>query len=89
MMGLTQNDYQNAISVQDACNLSGVVRSWGNVVSRIWEEAREDSGRGTEWVNMHPINVMYASKVASLTGYEDMPKYSDAYSECRKHSEGA
>ena len=52
--------------VQDACNLSGVVHSFGQVVSELWEHARE-KGMGTEWVNQHPVCVLFADKMASLT----------------------
>lgn len=63
---LTSNDYARAILVQDACNLSGIVHAWHEVVSKIWEEANV-KGKGTDWVNTHPINVLFANKIYSLT----------------------
>ena len=80
---LTKRDYEDAINVQDACNLSGVVRSWAKVMSKIWDEARA-RGAGTQFVNEHPINVMYASKVASLTGAGDSFQFSTAYVACQE-----
>ncbi len=85
---LTKQDYEDAINVQDACNLSGVVRSWAKVMSKIWDEAHAQSA-GTQFVNEHPINVMYASKVASLTGCEVSASFASAYEKCRKHSKEA
>jgi len=79
--GLGQKDYQDAIFVQDACNLSGVVRAWSRLVGKIWEDA-ELMGKGTDWVNKHPINVLFASKVASLTGCEIPSEFSKAYDCC-------
>jgi len=66
--GLTSKDYQDAMDVQDACNLSGVVNSFSRVMSKIWEQARINGTVGTESVNTHPIALLYADKIAHLTG---------------------
>ncbi len=68
--GLAPGDYKRAVDVQDACNLSGVVNSFSSVLSKIWEECRKVDGRGTMWVNEHPISILYSSKIASLSGSE-------------------
>jgi len=71
----------DAISVQDACNLSGVVHS----LSRVMTELREISGsQGTEYFNTHPIIVLYASKISSLTGYDSAQGFSRAYEKCQE-----
>ncbi len=49
----------------DACNLSGVVHSWAAWVSLLWQEAQR-LGRGTDWVNQHPVNVILADKLRQL-----------------------
>jgi hypothetical protein len=58
-----------AIQVQDACNLSGVVFSFGRAIKRLhtifMEEKRNYS---TVDVNRHRICRLYASKIQSLTG---------------------
>ena|SRR3990172_3382052 len=64
---LTWDDWQDAYNVQSACNLSGVVRSYAKTMSKIWAEANAQ-GRGTDWVNHHPIAVLFADKVAHLAG---------------------
>lgn len=83
---LTADDYRQAIQAQDACNLSGIVHSWSKMMDKIWEEARALK-EGTQWVNRHPINVMFSSKVASLTGSEDFSQFSVAYDICTQRSE--
>ena len=85
-MSLTAQDYRNAIDVQNACNLSGVVFSFAKVMQKICDEAR-DLGKGTDWKNNHPIAVLYASKVSSLAGDVHAGEYSKAYDACAKNAE--
>ncbi len=61
---------QTALDVQNACNLSGVLASFTEIVHEvIWPEARR-LGHGTEWVNEHPICTLFLSKLGSLNrGY--------------------
>jgi hypothetical protein len=80
MPGIKKQDYKDAITVQDACNLSGVVHSFSAIVSRIWEEARMKN-EGTDWVNGHPICVLFASKIADLVGVRDVG-YFKAWTAC-------
>ena len=56
---------KEAISVQDACNLSGVIHAF----SRAMTDLREITGT---MVNHHPIAIVWADKVASLTGIQDV-----------------
>lgn len=72
---------QRALQVQDACNLSGVVRSFSLITEILWTEARAQ-GHGTDWVNRHPIAVMFSSKIASLCGSEDLSALSKAMDLC-------
>lgn len=75
--GLTARDYEEAITVQDACNLSGVAHSFSRVLEKIWVEARKQ-GKGTDWVNSHIICKMYVDKLRHLAGDCGM----DTFSEC-------
>jgi hypothetical protein len=72
---LTQKDYQTALDIQNACNLSGVIRCWTEMTARIWEDIWA-SGGGTREFNRHPINVLFASKVESLTEASDFSNFS-------------
>lgn len=85
----TPEDFADAIAVQNACNLSGVVFSFSRVMQRICNEASA-KGHGTEWKNRHPIVRMYAEQIAHLSG-AGMPSdegcsYSKAHAECDARS---
>jgi hypothetical protein len=58
---------QQALDVQDACNLSGVVHSFAKAMDVLWAEARERN-KGTAWINQHPIVSLFLDKLASLNG---------------------
>ena len=77
---MTRNDYQKALDSQSACNLSGIVHSLSEVISRIWEEAQE-KGKGTDWVNSHPICRLYAEQIYHLTSGTT---WENAYSQCSR-----
>lgn len=85
--GLTPEQYKRAIDVQDACNLSAVVHDFSNVMKRVWVEARKN-GKGTAWVNQHPVAVMYSSKISSLTGSEASLSFRKSYAACIAKSKG-
>jgi hypothetical protein len=73
---------QEALTAQDAVNLSGVLRSFAEIVSEvIWPEARR-LGLGTSFVNEHPICTLFLVKLSDLNGGE--AEYSRAYDAVRK-----
>lgn len=84
---LSAKDYADAIRVQDACNLSGVVYSFSKVISKIWRTLELDCTASTEAVNRHPISVLYSSKIASLTGCDSHVEFGKAYNICMAHME--
>lgn len=86
--GLSPKDFRDAILVQDACNLSGVVHSFSRIMTRVWIEARK-RGKGTDWVNEHPICVLFANKIANLTGQCLLggTEFYQAYDICKAESE--
>ena len=62
---------QQAIAIQNGCNLSGIAISFAEVLTEaIWPEARR-TGKGTQWVNMHPIATLFISKLCDLNRYRD------------------
>lgn len=85
----TPADYRMAIASQDACNLSGIVFSFANVMQRICNESHE-LGHGTDERNHHPICVLYATQIAHLAGLSvgsDLDKedvYRKAYFICEQ-----
>lgn len=54
---------QEALDIQDACNLSGVVHAWSRSISRLRVLCPDNS---TDWYNTHPINVLFADKLFML-----------------------
>lgn len=79
---LTAFDYRNALLAQSAVNLSGLVHTFSEVLPRIWEEARAE-GKGTDFVNNHPIARLYSEQIAFLSSGRD---YSDAHKVCEELS---
>lgn len=60
---------QEALNVQDACNLSGVVISFARVVKDLRELL---PNAGTDALNTHPICVLWSDKIAHLTGTQNL-----------------
>lgn len=58
-----QKHAKTALQIQDACNLSGVVHEFSRVMSFLC-----DRGLCTDDRNKHPIAVLFADKIAHLTG---------------------
>jgi hypothetical protein len=85
-----QKHAQNALLVQSASNLSGIVHSFSAAMTAIWEEAKKN-GHGTEWVNKHPIAVLFAHQCAHLTGNPPGTEYAvweAAYKACEEIANG-
>ncbi len=58
---------QDALGVQNACNLSGVVISFAQVIKDLKENLPK---AGSDEINQHPIVRLWVDKLASLTGLE-------------------
>jgi hypothetical protein len=84
-----QQAAQSALDCQDACNLSGVLASFKEIVHEvIWPEARR-LGKGTDYVNRHPIVTLFLHKLISLNGTDcictdSVDVYSRAAAEVRQ-----
>jgi len=70
---------QDALTVQDACNLSGVVHAFSRAMSVVKENTN-----GTDEANRHPIAVLFADKIMDMVGRPDFKGYGDAYDACKK-----
>lgn len=71
----------DALAVQDACNLTGVVHAFSRAMTALREAI---PNQGTEFYNRHPISVMYSSKIQSLTHSNNCGEFSFAYDELCK-----
>lgn len=56
---------QQSLDIQDACNAAGVAHAFSRGMTVLWAEAQR-TGKGTEWVNQHPIVTLFLDKLASL-----------------------
>jgi len=75
-----------ALQVQDACNLSGIVKSFSEVMSAVWVEASRLE-KGTDWVNTHPVALLFISKICDLSRYtygNETSNFSKAYKACKE-----
>lgn len=84
-----QEAAKRALDCQDACNLSGVVTTFYCAMMALWDEALR-TGQGTEWVNHHPIAILFMDKCASLGGYGLHGEHDvlDAFATVKKIAEG-
>ena len=57
----------DALTVQTACNISGVVNAFARAIPAIMEYCRK-KGTGTDGVKKHPITILFASKIESMVG---------------------
>lgn len=68
---------REALEVQSACNLSGVVHSFSRCMTELRTLLEAEGKFSTDKLNQHPICIMYSSKIASLTASDD--KFISAY----------
>lgn len=83
------NVYRNALDVQEASNLSGVVHQFSRDMRVVCEEVRSNGG-GTDQINHHPVCRLYAEQVAWLSGAGSCANHSSylrAHDECKKRAE--
>jgi hypothetical protein len=59
--------WQEAMDVQNACNLSGLVYSLPGVMDAICAE-QDEEGYGTSERNTHPLLQLWLDKLCSLAG---------------------
>lgn len=83
-----QKAARDAIDVQDACNLTGVLNSFQRHMAAICESQPE---MGTDARNRHPVAVLFINKMADLAGIEreyGSNEYLDAYAACNSLAAG-
>lgn len=84
-MKTMQEAAQKAILAQDACNLSGLVFSFAQMMELICEDDRKH-GHGTDWKNTHPICVLMLDKMYQLARCEN--NFSRAYDAVKQMAAG-
>ena len=70
---------QEALDVQNACNLCGVAQAFARVMIDLGEHTN-----GTVERNKHPVAILWADKIAHLTGTQELgnDKVTKAYDAC-------
>ncbi len=74
---------KNALQVQDAVNLSGIIHSFSRDFEALWKEA-DRLKKGTQYVNTHPVCRLYLEQIAFLVcgGNLDFDSYDSATKFC-------
>lgn len=74
---------RGALAAQNACNLSGVVHSFSQTMTELWAHAHAN-GEGTDWVNTHPVSILYSAQIAWLSSgaIADSDLYYKAHNAC-------
>lgn len=70
---------QDALDVQNACNLCGVAQSFARAMVDLGKYTN-----GTTERNRHPIAILWADKIANLTGTQEFgnDRVMEAYDSC-------
>ena len=74
---------KDALTVSNACNLSGVVHSFSSAMTRLREIYPNE---GTAFYNEHPVAVLYSQAIGNITGSESFTAFNRATDECEKLS---
>ncbi len=77
---------REALQVQDACNLSGVVHSFSRAITRLRVLLEAEGNGGTSAVNTHPVCMLFTDKLADLARIRDYTAFEAAYAECARLS---
>jgi hypothetical protein len=77
---------KNALAVQSAVNLSGVVRTMARDMDAVCDVAD-----GTDAWNTHPVVKLYVTQLVHLAFGEtvDHDQYTEAYNECKRLADEA
>ena len=67
--------YKDAVLVQNAANLSGVVHSFSKHLTATWSYARQH-GLGSGWVNEHPACRLFCEQIVHLSERDGLVRYS-------------
>lgn len=71
---------KEAMDIQDACNLHGLVQGWARSVKELKKLLEAAGITNTDQINQHPINKMWADKLADLSKSREDSGVLDSYS---------
>ena len=76
---------QEVLEIQDGSVLSGLVYAWGRSIGRLRSIFERES---TSFINRHPINVLWADKMSSLTGATSVSNFMAAHDKVEAIAKG-
>jgi hypothetical protein len=79
---------QVAMDVQSACNLSGVVHSFSDIIREVRARLDAEGKGGNDNLHKHPVCVLFATQIAYLTGCENGMNYSNAHNWAEEQIKG-
>jgi hypothetical protein len=79
-----QEAADDALAVQNASNISGVVNAFARAMMAVLDDCRS-KGEGTDAARRHPITILFMDKLNDMCGREISPiNYCEAYEFCSK-----
>ena len=80
-----QEASRDALAVQNACNVSGVVLAFGRAMSAVMDDCCKPGGGGPVAARHHPITVLFMDKLNDMCGRNiKQIDYCEAYEKCSK-----
>lgn len=76
---------RQALLTQGACNAGGLVHSLHRAVEQLQEQMHCE-GHGTDWLNRHPVLVLYLTQLADLSGAGSLERLREAVAACERAS---
>ena len=81
--GIPADIAREALLTQGACNAGGLIHSLQRAVTRLQEQMHAE-GRGTEWLNRHPVLVLYVTQLAHLSGAGSEERWQQSVAMCER-----
>jgi hypothetical protein len=79
-----QEAASDALAVQNASNISGVVNAFARAMMAVLDDCRANGG-GTDEARRHPVTVLFMDKLNDMCGRElSQLEYCEAYEKCSK-----
>lgn len=79
---------KEALDIQDACNLTGLVQGWARSAVEVKRLLEAAGIYDTDKINRHPINIMWADKLADLSRSRSTTAYGAAHDQCTRLANG-
>jgi hypothetical protein len=82
---MNPSSFSAPLRIWPVSSLVDILYIWCGILKLITDEAHQ-TGRDNDWVNQHPINVLFAAKVAGLTCANDDTVFAQAFLTCLRET---